>query len=188
MMSEVLIEENVGQRIRMLRKRCGMSMRQMAEKAGVTPAIISYIERGMNSPSIATLAKILRAADTDLQTFFGENHAAPEGPVYRREHMQSIADAERNFTTIFPPRDDIKLEMLDEHLYPDRPLSEFEALECDVAGYVLAGELHLEIEGGQQWDLRTGDAFYVPKGTSHRGNALGEKPAHLITACYPARY
>jgi len=187
-MSEVLLEEDVGQQIRMLRERCGMSMRQMAEKAGVTPAIISYIERGKNSPSIATLAKILRAADTDLQTFFGGNQAASEGPVYRRERMQSIADAERNFTTIFPLRIDIKLEMLDEHLFPDRPLSEFETLECDVAGYVLAGEIRLEIEDGQQWVVRTGDAFYVPKGTSHRGNAVGEEPAHLITACYPARY
>ena len=49
-------------------------------------------------------------------------------------------------------------------------------------------EVSLEEDVGQQWVVRTGDAFYVPKGTSHRGNALGEKPAHLITACYPARY
>lgn len=182
------IDENLGVRVRLLRQRCGMSIRQLAERAGVTPGIISCMERGKNSPSISTLSKVLAALDSDLQAFFGGNGDAPQGPAYLREHMKSIADQERSYTIIFPKRSDIKMEMLDEHLNPVQELPPLETLECDVAGYVISGQLRLELPNEPPSTLRPGDAFYVPRGTEHRGYAWGETPAHLITVCYPARY
>ena len=187
-MTQELLEETVGARIRLLRQRCGISIRQLAERADVTPGIISCIERGKNSPSISTLSKVLGALGTDLQAFFGGNGDAPQGPVFPRGQMKSIADQERSYTIIFPKRPEIKMDMLDERLYPVQELPAFEVLECDVAGYVISGNLRLEIEGEPAHVLQPGDAFYVPRNTPHRGYAFGDAEAHLITACYPARY
>ena len=36
--------------------------------------------------------------------------------------------------------------------------------------------------------LRPGDAFYVTKGTAHRGYAHGDEPVRLVSVYHPPRY
>lgn len=183
-----ITEDNVGRRIQMLRKRYGLSMRQLAAKAKLTAGIVSCIERGKNSPSITTLSKLLAALDSDLQTFFSVAGKDEVGYVMRRENMRAISDDSRSYTLLFPKREDIKLEMLDEMHDPRGPEPELEALPCDVAGYVIQGTMHLEIQDEGIVTLRPGDAFYVPRDTMHRGFAVGDEPARVITVCHPPSY
>jgi mannose-6-phosphate isomerase-like protein (cupin superfamily) len=82
----------------------------------------------------------------------------------------------------------IRLEMFDEELRPSPKKPEFETLNCDVAGYILSGSLALEVEGEKKKAVRPGDAFYVPKGTSHRGYAIGDEPVRLVSVYHPPRY
>jgi len=65
---------------------------------------------------------------------------------------------------------------------------EMEALPCEVAGYVVSGAIRLEIENEGEFTLRPGDAFYVPRNTVHRGFAVGDEPARIITVCHPPKY
>ncbi len=181
-------EEILGPRIQMLRKRYGLSMRQLAAKAGLTPGIVSCIERGKNSPSITTLSKLLAALDSDLQSFFSVEGKEEEGFVMRRENMRAISDETRSYTLLFPKREDIKLEMLDEMHEPGGPEPELEALPCDVAGYIIHGSVQLDIQDEGTFTLRPGDAFYVPRDTMHRGFAVGDGPARVISVCHPPNY
>ena len=182
------METDVGQRIQILRKRCGLSIRQLAALAKVTPGIISCIERGKSSPSIAMLQKILSALGTTLTTFFSGEKSEQDGPVFLRENMQAISDENRNYTIVFTKRPDIHVEMFDENIYPAKHRPPVEKLKCDVAGYIISGSLTLEIEGQKKQTLRPGDAFYVPKGQEHRGYAGGDKPVRLVTVYHPAKY
>jgi transcriptional regulator with XRE-family HTH domain len=182
------IDNQVGWRLQALRKRAGLSIRQLAAQAGVTAAMISCVERGKNSPSIGILHKVLVALGTDLATFFGSNEAAHDGPVFLREQMRVVSDAERRYTVVFPRRDPLKVALFDEQFLPGKPKPPFEQLECDIAGYVLAGNLTLELKAAGRKLLRPGDAFYVPKGTAHRGYATGADPVRLITVYHPPRY
>jgi HTH-type transcriptional repressor of puuD len=172
----------------MLRQRCNLSIRQLADLAGVTAGMISCIERDKNSPSIATLQKILTALNTDLASFFGGDPAPEPGPVFVRQKMKIVSDEERSYTIVFPRHKDIAVEMMDEQLLPKKRRPPYEELDCDVAGYLIGGSLILEVQGEPQWTLRPGDAFYIPRGHPHRGYAIGEEPARLITVCSPARY
>ena len=181
-------QQEMGRRIQVLRERCGLSLRRLAEKASVAPGMISFIERGKNSPSIATLQKILAALDTDLRSFFGGGQEAGKGPVIPRERMRLVSDRERTYTIVFPQREDVHVEMIDERYQYTRRKAPFETLDCDVAGYVLSGSLVLEIKGRPKRTLRPGDAFYVPGGTIHRGYTVKDDPARLITVYHPARY
>jgi mannose-6-phosphate isomerase-like protein (cupin superfamily) len=150
--------------------------------------MLSYVERAQTSLSLATLQKVLSALGTDLAGFFAEKDAPGDGPVFRREQMRAVSDPERTYTILLSKRPGVRLEMCDEHIRPSRQRPEFEKLNCDVAGYVLAGTLVLDVEGEEKRTLRTGDAFYVKKGTTHRGYALGGEEARLITVYYPASY
>jgi transcriptional regulator with XRE-family HTH domain len=178
---------DVSQSLNALRQRAGLSIRQLAGRSGVSAGMISFIERGKTSPSLATLQKVLRALDTNLGTFFSGGHEDQLGPVFLREQMKTVHDDTRSYALVFPRSAGIAVQLFDETLTP-RKRPEFETLTCDVGGYVLAGTLQLEIKGEKPRELRAGDAFYVPKGVTHRGFAAGATPVRLISLCSPPEY
>ncbi len=179
--------KDIALRLVSLRQRSHLSIRQLAAKAGVSAAMISYVERGQTALSLVTLEKILSALGTDLGRFFGEQTQPGDGPVFRREQMPLVADADRSYTLILPRREHIAVQMFDEQLKPGRK-PQFETLECDVAGCVLSGTLMLEVKGKQPQAVRPGDAFYIRKGQTHRGFAHGKEPVRLISLSHPPIY
>lgn len=177
----------IARRLRNLRLRCRLSMREVAILADVAPSYVSGIERGRISPTIVTLRKLLNAMGSDLGAFFAPAPTQGEGYVFRRQNMRSTADKNRCYTFIFPRRKDIKLEMLEEEYTPgEKP--KFEIINSDLAGYVIAGQLLLEIRGKDSVELRTGDAFYVPAGTPVRGRCFKSESTRLITVQVPPNY
>jgi transcriptional regulator with XRE-family HTH domain len=55
-----------GEKIRAVRERKGMTLRQVAAKAGLSESLISQIERNRISPAIHTLLAIVEILDIDL--------------------------------------------------------------------------------------------------------------------------
>lgn len=60
----------LGENIRSLRRREGLSQEKLAEKSRLSPNFISMIERGAAHPSIDSLLEIATALDTDLAELF----------------------------------------------------------------------------------------------------------------------
>jgi len=180
--------EAVGARIRSLRKRCGLSVRELAERSELSPAMISYAERGINSMSLVTLEKVLSALGTNFAEFFGERSVAGAGPVFAREQMRTISDPDRTYTILFGQDVGAGAEMADEHIRPSQGKPPYSRLEVDMAGYVLSGRLILEVRGESPKTLRTGDAFYVKRRTPHRGYAAESDEVRLITVSIPATH
>ena len=56
-----MIEKVLGKRISEIRKSNGLTQEDLAEKAGYSVEFISLVERGLNAPSVAGLAKIAKA-------------------------------------------------------------------------------------------------------------------------------
>lgn len=55
-----------GELLRETRRRHGLTQRQLAARARTSQAAISRIERGLVSPTIATLAELLRLMNEEL--------------------------------------------------------------------------------------------------------------------------
>ena len=51
-------EGTVGPRVRALREAMGLSLRDLAERSGVSAPMLSQVERGETSPTLAVAAKI----------------------------------------------------------------------------------------------------------------------------------
>jgi transcriptional regulator with XRE-family HTH domain len=66
------IEPNVGQRIRSLRERRGLSLRALAEQSGLSLNAISLIEKGQNSPTVSSLHRLATALAVPISAFFEE--------------------------------------------------------------------------------------------------------------------
>jgi transcriptional regulator with XRE-family HTH domain len=60
----------IGERLRSLRKAHSLSIRLLAEKAGLSPNTISLIESNSTSPTVATLQTIANVLDIPLASFF----------------------------------------------------------------------------------------------------------------------
>src|ERR1700712_2529418 len=71
------LAEAVGEGLRQHRQEAGMSLRALARKVGVSPSLISQIEHGKATPSVATLYAIVSGLDISLdELFFDEPRGA----------------------------------------------------------------------------------------------------------------
>jgi transcriptional regulator with XRE-family HTH domain len=59
-----------GEKIRAIRDKRGMTMKEVAEKIGVTESLISQIERNKVSPAVDTLLSISEVLSIDLEYLF----------------------------------------------------------------------------------------------------------------------
>jgi len=77
---------DIGRRLAVHRNRRGMRVAGLAREVGVTPSLISQIERGLSRPSVSTLFAIAQALDVPVDAFFREPaqpaaaDAGPDGP------------------------------------------------------------------------------------------------------------
>lgn len=84
--------EALGQTLRLLRRRRVFKQYQVAERAGITKAMLSAYETGKSTPSLKTLASILHAVETDfggLQRALDVLSGAPEEQLEPREGLGS---------------------------------------------------------------------------------------------------
>src|ERR687896_1625773 len=56
----------LGARIRALREGMDLSLRQLADRSGVSPAMLSQVERGETSPTLAVAQRIASGLDLSL--------------------------------------------------------------------------------------------------------------------------
>ena len=63
-------DKRLGDQIQRLRKKTGLKQYEVAEKVGVSPKYIQYVEAATRKPSLKTLYKIARVLDVKVQELF----------------------------------------------------------------------------------------------------------------------
>ena len=63
---------SVGENIRRIREEKKMSQEALAERAGVTQAMISHIEKGIRIPSFLVAVEIAKALECKTEEFLAE--------------------------------------------------------------------------------------------------------------------
>ena len=65
-----MIEKQLGRRIAELRRAKALSQEQLAAKTRYSTEFISLVERGLNAPSVAGLARIAKALKVEVKELF----------------------------------------------------------------------------------------------------------------------
>jgi transcriptional regulator with XRE-family HTH domain len=173
----------IGGRLAAYRARRGMTVSALARAAGVSPSLISQIERGQTRPSVSTLFTLAEALGVAVDAFFRDRHepraepaAATPAPAPQRGHRHLVRRDER--ATI-----DIEGGVRWERLTPAR-LDDAEFLELAYAPgaesnpdayrhpgtemvLVLSGRLDIFV-GADRHALEPGDSICFPSTTPHR--------------------
>jgi len=69
---------DIGRRLAAYRAERGLRVAELAREIGVTPSLISQIERGQSRPSVSTLFALAQALDVAVDAFFREPAAVSE--------------------------------------------------------------------------------------------------------------
>lgn len=73
--------DNLGSRLRDERLKAGMTLRELARQANVSPSFISQIENGKSQPSVATLYTFSRLLGITVDVLFDEGWAPQTAPL-----------------------------------------------------------------------------------------------------------
>src|SRR3954452_4675921 len=69
--------DGLGARLKELRQQAGLSLRELARQADVSPSLVSQIENGKSRPSVSTLYTFARLLNVQVDELFdAEEHAA----------------------------------------------------------------------------------------------------------------
>jgi transcriptional regulator with XRE-family HTH domain/quercetin dioxygenase-like cupin family protein len=73
--------DNLGERLKDIRLKAGLSLRELARQAEVSPSFISQIENGKSQPSVATLYSFSQLLDISIDDLFNHKAATEAVPA-----------------------------------------------------------------------------------------------------------
>lgn len=80
------IDRDIGRRVHALRGAAGLSLEQLAERSGVSRAMLSRIERGESSPTAQLLNRVCAGLGVTLSALFAAAERT-EAPLIRRSEQ-----------------------------------------------------------------------------------------------------
>ena len=175
---------NLGQRLKHIRQQAGLSQRELARRAGVTNAAISLIESNQNSPSVASLKKVLDGIPISLSDFFSLEIPAQNRFFFRATELLPISKGKVDFRQVGDARKH-QLQILHERYEPGadtgRSMLKHESEE---GGVVIEGEIELTV-GDQKAILKAGDAYLFDSRQPHRFRNISSSVCVIVSACTP---
>ncbi|HJX33256.1 MAG TPA: cupin domain-containing protein [Solirubrobacterales bacterium] len=172
-----------GARIHALREAMGFSLRDLSERSGVSAPMLSQVERGETSPTLAVATKIASGLELTLSQLLRLDegqHVAVSRAGDRRRHERGG----HRFEELTPPlpgqRADVSLHTLKPGATTggrsDPPMHEPGSRETAV---ILAGTLALIVDGTRH-GLREGDSVTFDADLPHHFENDGEEPTRFI--------
>jgi transcriptional regulator with XRE-family HTH domain len=181
-------EADLGSRIRGMRLLAGMTLRELATAAGVTESFLSQVERGVASPSIASVRRIARGLGHSIADLFAEDE--PSGRLVRATERRRVAYPGLGAYDEFLTRAGKgPLQVILTTIEPGGGTGdEAYAHESDEeVVIVLEGQLDLWV-GGEFYHLEAGDAVAHVSRVPHRNTNPGPGVARILFCMTPPSF
>jgi transcriptional regulator with XRE-family HTH domain len=192
----------IGARLAVHRAQRGIKVSALARQIGVSPSLISQIERGQSRPSVSTLFALAEALGVPVDAFFRDGDATPEPARLGLVGETPTADRVQRHVVRRGERSAIDIEggVRWERLTP-APLDDLEFMEL-VYGpgaeshkalyrhpgmemvLVLSGTLVIFL-GFERYELQPGDSICFPSSTPHRYLNPTDETTRAVTVILP---
>lgn len=182
-------EIHIGKKINLYRKQKKFTLKTLAEKTGLTPSLLSQIEKGSANPSINSLKLVSTALNVPLFNFFIEDM-----PIDKL-----VVRANQRKTINFCENDDVKYELLTPNLAGEIEFvlmtikSGYSSSEDliphsgEEVAYIEAGQAEIFIDDNSVL-LDTGDSLKIPAHTKHRWRNIGLGDLKIVFALTPPTF
>ena len=171
----------IGEKMRALRLRKKMGLVELGQHTGLSPALLSKIERGKMFPTLPTLLRVALVFSVGLDTFFGggqkrpalavvraadriafPNRAGARQPAYRFECLEYPA-TDRLLNAYFVQFEVGGAEPAEPHQHDGAEIV-----------FVTSGSLGITV-GAEEHVLRAGDSIYFDPSPEHSYRRVGKK-------------
>ena len=181
-------EIRVGASLRARRLERGLTITEVAERAGLTAGFISQLERDLTSASLSSLYRICAVLELRVGDLIDD---VPAGRLIRREEQArrslALGDAEH---LLLSSRDERRFHVTESHIPPGGSAGEEPyTLPADVElVYVLSGSLELRV-GDEVHELEQGDTLtYSPRDPHTWRNPSETDEAVVLWTALPNPY
>lgn len=181
-------EMDLGRKVRSLRESRGLSLKLLAERAGVSESFVSQIERGVANPSVASLRRLAEALDASVGSLF--EGPATLGRVIRPQDRARLVDPARRWEDfLLTPREAKRLQVILSVIEPgegsgEESYSHDSDEECVV---VLKGSLEFRV-GEDSYLLDEGDSLLFESRIPHWNRNPGPSKAEVLWITTPPSY
>ncbi|SDK07473.1 helix-turn-helix domain-containing protein [Natronincola ferrireducens] len=182
----------IGQRIREIRHKRGMTLNELASQIDVTASYISQVERDLIEPSLSSLRKIAVALGVPLFTFLHDDSIDPV--VVRAAERKQLALPESSiiYEFVTPMVADQKVQPKMEIIYftlaPKSWTSDENIThQADECVFVINGDLEIYLDD-KKYCLQAGDSVYIKENIGHRFYNPTDKIVTGLTNITPAIY
>ncbi|MDZ3994516.1 XRE family transcriptional regulator [Pseudomonas sp. Teo4] len=171
--------------LRILRKKMGMTLEQLAVLTGLTKSYLSKVERGMSSPSIAVALKLAKALNVQAEELFSTEAVPSEGYSLVRRQQRDASDDQLASTHVPLARHIGQRALLPFMVYPPRSFghSAFKEHLGEEFVYVHRGSVEVDF-GSERLILEEGDALHFNAQKSHRIRTVSEMQAELLVVVH----
>jgi transcriptional regulator with XRE-family HTH domain len=174
----------LGQRIKALRAERQLQQRQLAEKAGLTPSMLSQIESGRLTPSLHTLGKLAAALGMPIAALF---ESAPNGRLHvsrKKDYpVVSFDGSTEKWHVLGAGLFQGKIRAVVSSLGPRGKGVKTDKVILDSGQmklfYVIEGKVALHYNG-EAHRLEAGDSAYLDGGTPHGWENVGPRTARAL--------
>lgn len=180
-----------GNQIRQYRIQRGLSVRELAARAQVSPSLISQIENRRTDPSISSLRRIAEALDVSIFYLLD-----PDGHRRRNSQIEEMIVRRGARRRVVLPEAGLEYELLCPDV--DRQLEVWigrldvgQATSDEPRGHggeevmlVLSGQMELQY-GSETVVLGPEDSVYLSGPVPHRHRAIGDEPLVFLSALTP---
>ena len=161
----------------------GLSLRDLAERSGVSAPMLSQVERGETSPTLAVAARIAAGLDLSLSQLLRldeDGHVVIVRCGQGRKRRRGGHRVEELTPALPGQRADVSLHRLAPGAatggVDDPPIHEPGSRETAV---VMRGRATLAVDG-ERHELRAGDSVTFDADLAHRFENNGDEPAELL--------
>src|SRR5262245_17898746 len=177
---DVATPDPLGTRLRDRRQALGLTLKDVADGAGLSVGFISQIERGITIPSLTSLINVCRVLRSEVGDFLTQPRGKPvtrhdQRPVYA---LGDNAITYERLSAAFPGN------VLRSVIFHDPPgfRSEPQSHEGEEMFFILEGALTIEIDG-EATILETGDSVHFPSTRTHVTWNHTTKPTAVLHTC-----
>ena len=187
-----------GSRIREMRKRRGLTLKEVAEVTGYTIGHISQIERDLKSPSLVALRKIAACLNcSEVWLIMDDSELSAKSSEEGKKSKESYLMRKENRIPMKIPEIDVSYSIFTPSKLPNAQEAQMTGLivrlkpntwvtekmishgNYDESLLLLKGELELRIDNST-YMIYEGDSFYIPKNCLHNYLNTSTEEATII--------
>ena len=183
----MIIEAEIGKRIRQYRLKNNFTLQELADKTGYSKGYLSKVEKSGKAPPVATLSVIARELGVSVSVILGEETKNGSICLVRQNERTLMAKTGEEFGYAYEalanpyPQKHMEPFVLS---YPsDDALKNAFQHDGEEMLFVLQGQMRFQYRNSE-FILNKGDCLYFDSSVAHTAEPIGDEPLKTLIVLY----